>query len=310
MPIYRHLIYVSIAVLMTGCTTLLNPPQASKRSMKVGGGQVKSLVQFSNTRTETHFSHTRPTSNTGYVTGEFLSCFSPMPDTATQIAAILKASGKGSQSVSGDSLIKSSGSRTVGERSSSRANESSNNASASNSIKGNLDSSFTETVVKLDGRTELVVASRDLLNSICMFYVNGMLTQTQASEKFDATLGLMKILAKAEEKSATASANTTAAIAAAQVNATTTAAALLTAQAQTAQVRQATQVDILLNAFIDQNIFDIQGWSDFLTAAKNGGIIDGGEYYFLRQTKASELKAELSESQYADKLSALIDLAR
>ena len=103
----------SSALMLSACTTMLNPPQASKRKIEINGSEVQSLVQFSDTRTETHFAHQRPVKEIikytrdangnvisqettyesnpdGYVAGNFDSCFSPIPDTATQLTATLK----------------------------------------------------------------------------------------------------------------------------------------------------------------------------------------------------------------------------
>mmetsp|Transcript_22854 Transcript_22854/g.29287 ORF Transcript_22854/g.29287 Transcript_22854/m.29287 type:complete len:323 (+) Transcript_22854:67-1035(+) len=310
-------------VLVTGCsTTLLNPPAAKKTTTKIGGGAAKSIIQFSNTRSETHFSHERPDDDSDYVTGNFLSCFSPMPDTATQIAAALKGSANyGAEQALASSLSRER-SATVDDASlsSSRAGE----QSANNSLTAgaSFEGSLSTTIVQLDGRTELVVAARDIFNSICMFYVNGMLTQDEVSKKFDDTLKVITALADSEEKEAEAKkteaeakkSEADAKKAAATADQIDAEAALITAQVELIKQSRTSNVRKFVGVFLDNaGDLDVAKWTDFLNDDDGDLIVLLGGYGLndLRTTSLDPdaITAALMSPRYDDVILQLIELA-
>lgn len=309
----KKLAIFALCLSAAGCsTTLLNPPAAKKKMLQVETGSVTSLVQFSDTRTETHFGLTRPTSATGYVTGDFVSCFSPMPDTATQIAATLKAGGSFGASQNLSQNLSSERSRTTEQRSTNASSSLANTAGNELNASGNLDTSLTTTVIELDGRTELVVATRDIFNSLCMFYVNGTLTPTQVNDKFDATLEVIKTLANADADEAKAKKSEAAAKAATAAAIEKQAqAALIAKQAETVRNTRKSVAEKIYAQFVSSaGIFDNAAWRQFLQSPELAGILDGYQLSVLKGTNINKaaILAELSDPLYEDELVEILEL--
>lgn len=292
---------------------MLNPPAAKTTTTKIGDGYAKSIIQFSNTRSETHFSHTRPDDDSDYVTGEFLSCFSPMPDTATQIAAALKANANYGLEQSLSSNVTGERSATTGENSRSSSNSAGGSAGNNLTAGGGFEGSLSTTVIQLDGRTELVVAARDIFNSLCMFYVNGMLTQDEVASKFDDTLEVIKDLAESEKSEAEAkkkAAEAQASNAAAKEKAAE--AALIKKQADIVKQTRATNAQRLISFFTQvDGTLDTAKWATFLSDSRLPILLGGYNLNQLNRTTQSTnaVLAELKNPRYDDDLVELIEIA-
>lgn len=346
----KHILFLaSASFVLSACTTMLNPPQASKRKIEINGSEVQSLVQFSDTRTETHFAHQRPAKEIieivrddagriisqtkryesnpdGYVSGDFVSCFSPMPDTATQVAATLKGSASLANALSGNQSRASSGSRSNSftrdtisrENSLSRNNEASNAFDGSSNQSGNVEGSFSTTVIELDGRTEMVVATREVFQAVCLAYANGMITPNQAQSLIHKALGVMVTLADADNKEAAAKKDeaeakkkeAAAKEKTAEAKKAEAEAALYKAQAKQIQATRLSLSQNLYSNFVNSaGTFDSTRWNKFLNLPETTSQLGGYKLAKVKAFATSEIVKKLSGPLYEDDLPELIIIA-
>ena len=131
-----------------------------------------------------------------------------MPDTATQVAASLSLQAQQNAELNAKRQQEFARNRQASlqaneNRSSSRGTEnsgsSSNEYGSSAGVSGQLDSSYNTTVVELGGRTELVLAARDMYHSVCNMYANGAFTPSETLEVYKSVIGIVKDIALAEK---------------------------------------------------------------------------------------------------------------
>ena len=312
---------------LCACTTLINPPAATEKSMRVRKGNVNSVIQYADTRSDTHFGHRRPTGKEEYVKGSFISCPSPMPDTATQFALAAKASGSSQVEQSANSSRSRNNSLTEGENSAQRSSERSNSASNSGSVEGSGEVTFNTTVVQLDGRTQLVLAARDVFHNLCIMYANGSIKRSEVGNKFDATLELMTSLAEAEASAAKAKQTeaeakkdeATAKKTEAEAKKTVADATKITAEielrklkaAQAIQARTTLAQSIYFDFVDGAGNFDTSEWNNFVNGSDVADLLDSISLRVLKSFPLTrdEIVKGLSTTRFETYLSRLKQLS-